>query len=98
MNNNDTNLSVEHYDPSFSNIERFEAAQNWVEFDCRGCNDTGYDYNDAGDKVLCTCDAGTELAQQDEEIEPFDRDGDDEGALSSAGWGTDESYSYEEWN
>lgn len=99
MENNENNLSIEHYDPSHSNLERFEAAQNWVEFDCRSCNDTGYDYDDAGDKVLCTCEAGIELVQQDEEIEPFDRDGqDDEDAFASAGWGTDESYNYDDWN
>jgi len=105
MNNNENNLSIEHFDPSHSNLERFEVAQGWVEFDCRACNDTGYDYDDDGAKVLCTCEAGIELADDalaaalEEEIEPFDRDGqDDEDAFASAGWGTDESYNYDDWN
>ena len=108
MNNNDNNLPIEHFDPSFSNLEKFEAAQGWVEFDCRSCNDTGFDYADNGDKILCSCSKGVELANELEESEPWDGFRDDveadADALASAGYGTDEDYgyygdeSYEDWN
>jgi len=101
MENN--NLPIESFDPSFSNLERFEASQGWHEFDCTTCNDTGYDYDLQGCKVLCTCEAGLTLAEQlsdpDEVAESWDMSDDGE-ALASAGWGTDEDYGYDydDWN
>ena len=88
---NDNTFS--QYEGDFRYLEAFEAAQNWSEFDCTRCNDTGYDYDDDGDKVACTCDAGVSFSQ-----EPDCNDGDDESAFTSAGWGDDDSYSYDDWN
>ena len=89
---NDTDFSAHEGD--FRYLEAFEAAQNWSEFDCTRCNDTGYDYDDEGEKVACTCDAGRAFAFS----EPDCDDWDDESAFTSAGWGDDDSYNYDDWN
>ncbi len=81
-----------------------------TDFDCYHCNDTGFTYSDNGDRRLCSCWHGQDLADrlqaeeigfdnavdlEDLEVDPFDRDGwDDEDAFTSAGWGTDESYDF----
>ena len=95
---------INTYDPTFANIDAFESAQNWVEFDCTNCNDTGFDYDlNSGDKILCTCakgmELGEELAHEEEDYDDSHADGE---ALASAGWGTDEdygmAYDYDDWN
>ena len=96
MNDND----IRDFDPSFSNIERFEAENGFEAFDCNGCNDTGYDYDDCGKKVPCDCSAGRQyLAENwhDYRVDDYSDDGD---ALASAGFGMDEDYGYDydEWN
>jgi hypothetical protein len=89
MNDND----IRDFDPSFSNIERFEAENGFDAFECSGCNDTGYDYSDCGEKVPCDCARGREyLAENWHDYR--DDYSDDADALASAGFGTDEDYGF----
>jgi len=88
---NDTNIF--EFDPSFSNIERFEADNGFEAFDCNGCNDTGYDYSDTGEKVPCSCSAGSQYRAENWH-DYRDDYSDDADALASAGFGTDEDYGY----
>ena len=89
MNDND----IRDFDPTFSNIERFEAENGFDAFECNGCNDTGYDYDDCGMKVPCDCARGRQyLAENWHDYR--DDYSDDADALASAGFGTDEDYGW----
>ena len=92
---------IEPYDPSFSPSEIFEAEDRP---DCTNCCDTGTFYADNGVEDFCDCASG-QAALDNFESHDHDFEGgffeDDEDALASAGFGTDESYGgydYDEWN
>jgi len=87
-----------NFDPTFANLDSFEREHgiSSFEFDCTLCNDTGYNYDDYGDKVACTCDSGTVWSRID--CEPDCNDWDDDSAFESVGWGDDDSYNYDDWN